>query len=75
MPGAHQGVAQIGLFRPHRFGRRTPFVVEGDWTRIDAAALSASLMRAAVSIAGRGAVTRIEVISQAPRRRTGVVAR
>lgn len=58
-----------------RAGHRTPFVVEGDWTRIDAAALSASLMRSAASIAGRGAVTRIEVISQAPRRRTGVVAR
>lgn len=58
-----------------RAGHRTPFVVEGDWTRIDAAALSASLMRSAASIAGRGAVTRVEVISQAPRRRTGVVAR
>ena len=57
-----------------RAGHRTPFIVEGDWTRIDTAALSASLMRSAASIAGRGAVTRIEVISQAPRRRTGVVA-
>lgn len=55
-----------------RAGHRTPFVVEDDWTRIDVAALSASLMRAAVPIAGRGAVTRVEVISQAPRRRTGV---
>ncbi|HYC98307.1 hypothetical protein [Brevundimonas sp.] len=55
-----------------RAGHRTPFVVEDDWTRIDTAALSASLMRAAVPIAGRGAVTRVEVISQAPRRRTGV---
>ncbi|GAA0869938.1 hypothetical protein GCM10009116_17740 [Brevundimonas basaltis] len=58
-----------------RAGHRTPFVVEGDWTRIDAAAMSASLMRSAAAIAGRGAVTRIEVVSQAPRRRTGVVAR
>ena len=58
-----------------RAGHRTPFVVEGDWTRLDAAALSASLMRSSASIAGRGAVTRVEVISQAPRRRTGVVAR
>ena len=58
-----------------RAGHRTPFVVEGDWTRIDAAALSASLMRSAASIAGRGAVVRVEVVSQAPRRRTGVVAR
>lgn len=55
-----------------RAGHRTPFVVADDWTRIDAAALSASLMRAAVPIAGRGAVTRVEVVSQAPRRRTGL---
>lgn len=57
-----------------RAGHRTPFVVENDWTRVDTAALSASLMRSAVSIAGRGAVTRVEVVSQAPRRRTGVRA-
>ncbi|HYC75331.1 hypothetical protein [Brevundimonas sp.] len=57
-----------------RAGHRTPFVVENDWTRVDTAALSASLMRSAVPIAGRGAVTRVEVISQAPRRRTGVRA-
>jgi len=57
-----------------RAGHRTPFVVADDWTRIDATALSASLMRAAVPIAGRGAVTRVEVVSQAPRRRTGVPA-
>ncbi|WP_298748237.1 hypothetical protein [uncultured Brevundimonas sp.] len=55
-----------------RAGHRTPFVLPGDWTRIDTAALSASLMRAAASIAGRGIVTRVEVVSQAPRRRTGV---
>jgi hypothetical protein len=57
-----------------RAGHRTPFVVADDWTRIDAAALSASLMRSAASIAGRGAVVRVEVVSQAPRRRTGVRA-
>ena len=57
-----------------RAGHRTPFVVPDDWTRIDTEALSASLMRAAATIAGRGAVTRVEVISQAPRRRTGVRA-
>lgn len=55
-----------------RAGHRTPFVVADDWTRIDTAALSASLMRSAATIAGRGAVTRVEIISQAPRRRTGV---
>lgn len=57
-----------------RAGHRTPFVIEDDWTRLDAAALSASLMHSAASIAGRGAVTRVEIISQAPRRRTGVRA-
>lgn len=57
-----------------RAGHRTPFVVENDWTLIDGAALSASLMRSAATIAGRGAVTRVEIISQAPRRRTGVRA-
>lgn len=57
-----------------RAGHRTPFVIEDDWTRLDTAALSASLMRSAASIAGRGAVTRVEIISQAPRRRTGVRA-
>ena len=57
-----------------RAGHRTPFVVADDWTRIDPAALSASLMRAAATIAGRGQVVRVEVVSQAPRRRTGVRA-
>jgi hypothetical protein len=55
-----------------RAGHRTPFVVADDWTRVDAAAVSASLMRSAATIAGRGAVTRVEIVSQAPRRRTGV---
>ena len=49
-------------------GHRTPFVLADDWTRLDVAALSASLMRSAVTIAGRGAVTRVEVVTQAPRR-------
>lgn len=57
-----------------RAGHRTPFVVAGDWTRLDEAALTASLMRAAASIAGRTAVARVEVVSQAPRRRTGIRA-
>jgi hypothetical protein len=55
-----------------RAGHRTPFVVADDWTRIDAAAVSASLMRSAATIAGRGSVTRVEIVSQAPRRRTGI---
>jgi len=55
-----------------RAGHRTPFVVADDWTRVDAAAVSASLMRSAATIAGRGSVTRVDIVSQAPRRRTGV---
>ena len=55
-----------------RAGHRTPFVVADDWTRIDPVALSASLMRSAATIVGRGAVTRVEIVSQAPRRRTGI---
>ncbi|MDP2764937.1 MAG: hypothetical protein Q8O54_08885, partial [Brevundimonas sp.] len=55
-----------------RAGHRRPFVVADDWTRIDTAALSASLMQSAATIAGRGSVVRVEIVSQAPRRRTGV---
>lgn len=55
-----------------RSAHRTPFIVADDWTRVDAAAVSASLMRSAATIAGRGSVTRVEIVSQAPRRRTGV---
>ncbi|KQY95590.1 MULTISPECIES: hypothetical protein [unclassified Brevundimonas] len=57
-----------------RAGHRTPFTVPDDWRVIDTAALSASLMRSAATIAGRGSVTRVEIVSQAPRRRTGVTA-
>lgn len=55
-----------------RAGYRTPFTVADDWTRLDEATLSASLMRSAAAIAGRGAITRVEIISQAPRRRIAV---
>ena len=53
---------------------RTPFLVPGDWTRLDAAALQRSLLASANQIAGRGSVTRVEIVSQTPRRRTGVRA-
>ena len=57
-----------------RAAHRTPFVVADDWNRIDAAAVSASLMRSAATIAGRGLVTRVEVVNQAPRQRIRVLA-
>jgi len=53
---------------------RTPFTVANDWTRLDANALSASLVRASGAIAGPGAITRVEVVTQVPRRQTGVRA-
>jgi len=53
---------------------RTPFLVPGDWTRLDGAALQRSLMASANQIGGRGSVARVEIISQTPRRRTGVRA-
>lgn len=55
-----------------RSAHRTPFLVPNDWTRLDERALSASLIASCSAIAGRGSVSRVEIISQAPRRRTGV---
>lgn len=53
-----------------RAAYRTPFTVADDWDVIDVAALSASLIRASTALLGRGAITRVEVFSQTPRRRT-----
>lgn len=55
-----------------RAGHRTPFVLSDTWVALDTAALSASLIRSASTLIGRGAVTRVEVVSQTPRRRTGM---
>jgi hypothetical protein len=55
-----------------RAAYRTPFTVADDWDVIDVAALSASLMRSTAALAGRGAVSRIEVFRQVPRRRARV---
>lgn len=57
-----------------RAGHRTPFVIPDDWTRINTDAMSASLIRSAAAIAGRGSISRVEIISQAPRWRTGLRA-
>lgn len=53
---------------------RTPFTVPGDWTRLDEGRLSAALMAAANGISGRGSVSRVEILNQAPRRRAGMIA-
>ena len=50
---------------------RTPFTLADDWSQLDAAALSRSLLASAPRIAGQGKVARVEVLHQAPRRRTG----
>lgn len=55
-----------------RAGHATPFVLADDWTRLDEAALSASVIRSAARLIGPGAVTRVEIVSQAARRRAGV---
>lgn len=57
-----------------RAGHRTPFVLADNWTALDTGALSASLIRSASTLIGPGAVTRVEIVSQAPRRRTGLPA-
>ena len=51
---------------------RTPFTVPGDWTRLDERALSAALVSASAGISGRGSIRRVVVVSQTPRRRTGL---
>ncbi|WP_312594645.1 hypothetical protein [Brevundimonas sp.] len=55
-----------------RAAHRTPFTVPGDWTRLDERALSAALVSASAAISGRGSIRRVEVVSQTPRRRTGM---
>ncbi|MGX1747065.1 MULTISPECIES: hypothetical protein [unclassified Brevundimonas] len=57
-----------------RAGHRTPFVLTDDWNQVDPEALSASLIRSADALIGKGAITRVEVVSQAARRRTTVRA-
>ena len=55
-----------------RSAHQTPFVLPDTWVALDTAALSASLIRSASALIGRGAVARVEVVSQTARRRTGM---
>lgn len=57
-----------------RAAHRTPFVLADDWNQLDAEALSASLIRSADALIGKGAIARVEIVSQAARRRTTVRA-
>lgn len=52
-----------------RLAHRAPFTDPADYNRIDAAKLSAGLMREASGIAGPGAVRAVQVTSQAPQHR------
>ena len=48
-----------------RAAYRTPFLLKGDFNRIDEAKLKAALFRDATTIAGRGNVSGVVVVSQA----------
>jgi hypothetical protein len=52
-----------------RAGHRTPFTLAADWTKIDEARLTATLLREASAIAGPGQIRSVAVTSQQPRRR------
>jgi flagellar basal body-associated protein FliL len=52
-----------------RAGHRTPFTKAGDYMVLDAAKLSASLMREASAITGPGAVKSVVITSQSPQKR------
>ena len=51
-----------------RDAHRTPFVVPGNWERIDEAKLVAALTRDAAVIAGPGALSSVVVTAQVPRK-------
>ncbi|QUD88977.1 hypothetical protein [Phenylobacterium montanum] len=55
-----------------RVGHRTPFVVKGDYNRIDEAKLRAAMQREAGAIIGPAAVRSIQVVSQTPQHRLPV---
>lgn len=57
-----------------RAAHRTPFTVADDWTRLDARTMASTLMQASTRIAGARQVSRVEIVSQSPRRRTGIRA-
>ncbi|MEN5144805.1 hypothetical protein [Brevundimonas diminuta] len=75
-PGEGQAPDAVRAKEPYlrdalvRAGHRTPFVLADDWNRLDAEAMGASLIRAADALIGKGAIARVEVVSQTPRRRT-----
>lgn len=55
-----------------RAGHRTPFTRADDYTRLDDARLAASLKASVAAISGPGLVASIQVMSETPKRRTGL---
>lgn len=51
-----------------RAGHRTPFVIPGDWMKLDQAALKRSMSAEAIRIAGRNIFSSIEVTRAVPQR-------
>lgn len=54
-----------------RAGHRTPFTNPADLTQVDAARLSAALVRDATAIVGPGQIRSVAITSQKSRRRSG----
>jgi hypothetical protein len=52
-----------------RAGHRTPFVLAGDYQKVDEAKLTAAMLREAAAIAGPGQIRSAVVTSQAPQKR------
>lgn len=51
-----------------RDGHRTPFVVPGDWEKVDAAKLVAAMTRDAIAITGPDVVSSVSLTSQTPQK-------
>lgn len=55
-----------------RAAHRTPFTSSKDYVSVDEDKLKAAMFREATRIAGQGAVKAVVVLSQSPKRRTGL---
>jgi hypothetical protein len=51
-----------------RDAHRTPFIVPGDWQKVDEAKLVAAMTRDAMAITGPGVVTSVALTSQSPQK-------
>jgi len=75
---ANVDAARLRLREPYfrdalvRVGNRTPFNSSKDYVSLDEAKLKAAMLREAAAIAGQGAVKSVTVLSQSPKRRTGL---